>query len=196
MKVSIARIVPVIGLSPAKKKAPTHTPTNREVTTSLKISARAMAIRGGRRLIHPGSTRASNVAIGLSQPPMMESGKSSALSTVRPSNSNRPLSPMFTFRRAMILPVAVRIRSPPIACLIVASTARSNPAPLNTTAGPSTWAGTLSGGRPGVPSCALAVAATASIMLTRAGSERRIMRLLENGFPAPRARTGSRRCSR
>ena len=77
MKVSIARMVPVIGFRPATKKPPSHTPTNSDVTTSLNTRARTIASNGGRRLIQPGRTRVSNVAIGVSHPPMTASGKSS-----------------------------------------------------------------------------------------------------------------------
>ncbi len=82
MKLSIERAKAVNGFQPKRIRAPPKTPRKSEMSTSLKISARPMAISGGRIDSQPGSTRSSSSVAA--PPPEMRSwwrplGRSSAV---------------------------------------------------------------------------------------------------------------------
>ena len=65
MKVSIERHSPDNGLSPAMKKPPSQIPKKSDTTTWRKMSARAIAMIGGNRLIQPGKRGASTRSLAV-----------------------------------------------------------------------------------------------------------------------------------
>ncbi|MYL05342.1 MAG: hypothetical protein F4012_00480 [Gemmatimonadales bacterium] len=87
MNVSTVRPSPASGSRPAMKNPPSQMPKKSDTTTWRKMSARAMAMIGGRRLTQPGNCGGSTLA--LADPPSevisTESGRA-------PSAARSPLT--------------------------------------------------------------------------------------------------------
>ena len=103
MKVSMERHSPASGLRPAMKKPPSQMPKKSDTTTWRKMSASAIAMSGGRRLIQPGKRGGSTLSLAVPwsavsstvmgsvpAPARRSSTPVSALSGSAPEASSRP----------------------------------------------------------------------------------------------------------